>query len=109
MYPVAAHAFQLLEVALKSNAADVPPFVHSPHDPVLAPVLVICTAFAAQPVAWSLVAVPATGNVYPSDAHMPHADTENVRSPALVPEFEHSAHVPVKALPLLCTYVMICT
>jgi hypothetical protein len=44
-------AFQLLEVALKSNAADVPAFVHSPHVPVFAPVLVICTAFAAQPVA----------------------------------------------------------
>jgi hypothetical protein len=70
----------------------------------------IWTALAAQPVAWSLVEVPATGNVYPGAAHVPHADAENMRLPTLVPEFEHSAHVPViKALPLLSTYVMICT
>jgi len=64
-------------------------------------------AFAAylsvQPVAWSLVAVPATGNVYPAAVHVPHADTENARSLTLVPEFEHSAHVPAAASPLVCT------
>jgi hypothetical protein len=50
VYPAAVQAFQLLEVALKANAADVPPFVHSPHVPVLVLVLVIWTLFAAQPV-----------------------------------------------------------
>jgi hypothetical protein len=42
------------------------------------------------------IALALRANVYPAAAHVPHADTENVRSPALVPEFEHSAHVPVK-------------
>ena len=99
VYSDAVHAFNSLKIVLKSNAADVPPFVHSPHVPVLTPVLAIWTALAAQPVAWSLVEVPATGNVYPGAVHVPHADAENARLLTLVPEFEHSVHVPVKALP----------
>jgi hypothetical protein len=43
------HAFQLLEVALKSNAADVPAFVHSPHVPVLPLTEYIATLLMAEP------------------------------------------------------------
>ena len=105
MYPVAVHAFHSLEVALKSNAADVPAFVHSPHVPVLAPVLAICTALVAQPVAWSLVAVPATGNVYPAAMHAFQLLEVALKSNAAdVPPFVHSPHDPV-----LAPVLVICT
>jgi hypothetical protein len=58
---------------------------------------------SAQPVGSLPVPLALRANVYPVATHVPHADAENARLPTLVPKFEHRAHVPTAASPVVCT------